>query len=451
MSAPSAINNSQQLIVGGTPSGTLTAGNLNSAAFKASTNVGEIGIFDKHGVRLTETTAATATEFVIAVSRGADLPPIQSDVIVKSSLANVSRKVYSAAVEQSVAVGYNGTSGAIEDIASYAGELYSDRIIFSMFMSGTDDERIKRGDYKSLLTAGQADIALGVVGSLVKNFEREVSNSAGQKPIVFKAVVNTPLANDFAFDNTGDATVVSGSKRISFAGAPTYNTGTSLAVGDFLRIGSATGTNAAVALLSDVYKVTAAISATEFELDRVVSSVVVSGTYVDTAGNITVIPAAVGAAADWGYVKTGTALDYRLGKSKYKKVRWEGQLNESFGSTPVTVLSSPSEGVGTATKVAELENFLNGFSGEQYRMGQPYLFDSVDNVLASSAVAGGGYDIISFNHANTLQGFTNTVSKKQLIIATPADAPNYMTAAGVTQVTDVLEVLAGLTAGDLAV
>jgi hypothetical protein len=440
-----------QMIVGGTPStNTITTGSINSAVFRASTNVGEIAIFDENGVRLTEALAATASKFVIAVSRGADLPPLQTDVIVKSTVSNVKRLVYQPATEQSVAVGYNGTSGAINDIASYAGELYTDRIIFSMFMSGTDDERIKRGDFQSLLTSTQADVALGIVGSLIRNFNREVSNSAGDKPVVFKAVVNTPLANDFAFDNTGDATVTSGSKLISFAGAPTYNTGTSLAVGDFLRIGSATGTNAAVALLSDVYKVVAAQSATVFELDRVVSSVVVSGTYVDTAGNITVIPAAVGVAADWGYVKTGTVLDYRLGKSKYKKVRFESQLNDSFGSTPTTVLASPYEGSGAINKIRELENFLNGYQGEQYQMGQPFLFDSTDNVLASTAVAGGGYDIISFDHEHVLSGFTHTVSKKQVIIALPATTPEYaLTGTSADDLTDVLEVLAGLGASDL--
>lgn len=447
MSAPSAINNAMQLIVGNTPStNTITTGALNSAAFKASTNVGEIAIFDKHGVRLNATNAVGVTEFVVAVSRGASLPPIQSDVI-KVSGGSVAKKAFAAATEQSVAVGYNGTSGSISDIATYAGQLYSDRIIFSMFMSGSDDERIKRGDYQSNLNSTQADIALGVVGSLVRNFDREVSNSAGDKPVKFKAVVNTPLANDFAFDNTGDATVTRGTKLISFAGAPTYNTGTALAVGDFLRIGSATDTNAAVALLSGTYKVVAAISSTVFEVDRPVAAV--SGTYIDTAGNITVIPAATGVAADWGYIKTCTVLDYRVGKSKYKKVRFQSQLSEAFGSTPVTVLANANEGVGTITKIQELENFLNGYSGEQYRMGEPYLFNSTDNVLSSAAVAGGGYDILSLSHQFVLTGFTQTVSKKELLFAVPVTTPNYAVTGSANGITHVLEVLFGLTANSL--
>jgi len=436
MSAPSAINNSQFLIVGGTA--TKTTDNINGANFKAST--GEVGLFDKHGVRLTEASAATATEFIVAVSRGASLPPIQSDVIVKSSLANVGVKVYSAAVEQSVAVGYNGTSGAIEDIASYAGELYTDRIIFSMFMSGTDDERIKRGDYQSLLTAGQADVALGIVGSLVKNFDREVSNSSGDKPIVFKAICNNAGA---ANTGAGTITVSKGSKQVLFG----TDVDAVAVVGDYIRFDESQGGSPAVT--DGVYKIVAIDATNEtLTLDRPYSA---ASAAAIAEGNAVIITAALGAAADWGYVKTGTVLDYRLGKSKYKKVRWEGQLSKSFGSTPVTVLSSPSEGNGTVTKMAELENFLNGYYGEQYRMGQPLLFDSVDNVLVSSAVAGGGYDIISFNHAHTLTGFTNTVSKKQLFIATPATTPNYCLAATANDITDVLEVLAfGAAGGELA-
>jgi hypothetical protein len=100
--------------------------------------------------------------------------------------------------------------------------------------------------------------------------------------------------------------------------------------------------------------------------------------------------------------------------------------------------------------MAELENFLNGYYGEQYRMGQPLLFDSVDNVLVSSAVTGGGYDLITFNHEHVLSGFTHTVSKKQLLIAVPATAPNYAVTGATADITDILEcAVSGAPTGDL--
>lgn len=437
MSAPSAINNAMQLIIGG--SANITTTSLNSATFRA--NTGEVGIFDKHGARLLVAGAAANEGFVIAVSRGANLPPIQTDVMYKLG-SSASARLFLAATEQSVAVGYNGTSGSIADIVTYAGQLYSDRIIFSMFMSGSDDERIKRGDYQSNLNSTQADVALGIVGSLVRNFDREVSNAAGQKPVVFSAICNVAATGN---EVDGDVTLTRGSKVIAIAAAATYNTGTPFVIGDFIRLqGVAAG---AVALTSPIYKIVG-INGLNLTLDRPVdfASVVldVSQAGVQAQG----ITAAAGAAADWGYVKTCTVLDYRVGKSKYKKVRFQSQLSEAFGSTPVTVLANANEGIGTITKIQELENFLNGYSGEQYRMGEPYLFNSTDNVLADPAVAGGGYDILSVSHQHVLTGFTQTVSKKELLIAVPSTSPTYVT--GTDNITDVLEALVGTASGALA-
>lgn len=445
MSAPSAINRQRQIIVGGTPStNTITTAGLKDAAFQASTNVGEIGIFTKEGTRVTEATAATIDEFVVAVSRGADLSPVKSNVIKKSTLTNVLRKVYAAATEQETYIGYNGTSGAIQDVATYAGDLYSVKVILQQFLSGSDDERIKNSVYKSLSTDGQAEVALGIVASLEKNMSREVKNSSGNAPVISKAICNVALASDFAFDNTGDATVVKGSERISFAGAPTYNTGTSLAVGDYLRIGSATDTNAAVALKSNVYKVVNAVSSTVFDLDRPVTAV--SGTYVDTGGNITVIPSATGQAANWGILLIGQPLPWSLKKKRYSKLRMDVQPNSSFGSTTMGNTTSASEGTGTYEQVAELEQFLCGYLGEEYEMGEPLLFDGATDLrLASSSVAGGGYDLITLEFSNTHTNFQNNVAKNELVIAVPATVPDYADSANASDdLTDVLEVLAGL-------
>ncbi len=445
MSAPSAINNQREIIVGNTPStNTITTGDLGSAAFQAATNAGEIGIFTPEGVRMTEATAATEDRFVIAVSRGTDAP-IVSDVIVKSTMANTVRKVYAAATEQSLAIGYNGTSGSILDTATYAGELYTLKMIIHQFLSGTDDERIKRGDYKSLSTDGQAEVALGVVGSLNKNMAREVKNSSGNPPVVAKAICNE--AASATNDLTNNATVTQFSDTFAVATALTYNgTSGTLVVGDYIRFSAAL--NGTLALTDSVYKVTS-ISGLNVTVDRPI--IEPSGTWTDAGDGTQVIPAADGQAADWGIVVTGQELPWNASKKKYAKVRMDVQPNDSFGSTVVSTLSNASEGTGTYEQVAELENFLQGYNGEQYEMGEPNLFDSSGLRLATSAVTGGGYDLISFSHTDTKTNLQSTVAKKEIILATPATAPDYMVSTGTTQVTDVLEVLAGLTAGSLAV
>jgi hypothetical protein len=445
MSAPSAINNMRDILVGATPStNTITTGALNSAAFKASTNVGEIACFSKEGVRLTEATAATATEFVIAVSRGAALPPLVSDVIVKSSIKGANRKVYAAATEQSVAIGYNGTSGSILDTAVYAGDVYTVKMILQQFLSGSDDERIKRGDYKSLSTDGQAEVALGVAGSLNLNMVREVKNSVGNPPVIVKAICNEATAAAYDFDET--ITVTKGSKQILLANDIDYNSGTDVVVGDYIRLGATATT--AVALSSPVYKIVA-ISGLVLTLDQPVQSA--SGSYVTGSSYSQVVTNAQGQAANWGIVLTGQPLPWSVSKKKYAKVRLDIQPNASFGSTVMSTIASAYEGTGTYQQVAELENFLQGFKGEQYE-DQPYLFDDATNLrLASSSVTGGGYDLLTFSHSSTVSNFTVDVANKEIVLAVPATAPNFAVTGAADDVTDVLEVLCfGAAGGEFA-
>jgi hypothetical protein len=452
MSAPSAINNMRDILVGATPStNTITTGDLNSAAFKASTNVGEIACFSKEGTRLTEATAATATEFVIAVSRGSALPPLVSDVIVKSSIKGAIRKVYAAATEQSVAIGYNGTSGSILDTAVYAGDVYTVKMILQQFLSGSDDERIKRGDYKSLTTDGQSEVALGVVKSLNLNMAREVKNSAGNPPVIATALCNDagvanaiPAGADYThFKVTNGSKFVVGTDSAGVQMLGSDETNANILVSTYFRAGTATSTA--------VYKVVAVTAGTGTTPAGTPFSFELSHAYTGADAIIAVasteyITSALGAAADWGVVLTGQPLPWSISKKKYAKVRLAVQPNSSFGSTVMSTISSASEGTGTYEQVAELENFLQGFKGEQYEMGQPYLFDDATNLrLASSAVTGGGYDLITFSHSSTVSNFTTDVANKEVVIAVPATVPNYAdTANALDDLSDVLEVLAGL-------
>jgi hypothetical protein len=130
MSAPSAISNARQIIIGKTPVA-LGATDLTSAAFKAAE--GEIGVFTKEGVRVNtaNTNIAASMEFVIAVSRGAGKAPLVSDLIDGSKVTVANAVQNAVATEQSLAIGYNGTSGLIADVATYAGELYKVTVLGS--------------------------------------------------------------------------------------------------------------------------------------------------------------------------------------------------------------------------------------------------------------------------------------------------------------------------------
>lgn len=425
MSAPSAISNARQIIVGGTPStNTLQTGGLKSAAFQASTNVGEVGIFTPEGVRLLEATSSEGIDFVVAVSRGADKPPLVSDVIKGSSITVANAVTYSAATEQSLAIGYNGTSGLIADVATYAGELYKVTILVHQFLSGTDSEKLKAGYYQSQLTDGQAEIALGIAASVNKNFDREVSNSDGDKPVVAEVRCNNAGAPYSA--STGILTVVKGSTQVS---AATAIDGDGQAVGDFWRAGLTTS--------DDVYKIVALDTTNEvMTLDRPYTGD--SGTFAATASEG--ITAALGAAANWGVVLDGKSLPFSRSKKRYAKCRFDVSLSESFGSTAAANIANASEGEGTYEAVAQLENFLARFMSESYEMGSPFIFDIDEDLLADSAVAGGGYDVITLKFSDSrVVSFQNEVSPKELIIVVPNTTPDYADSGTTNSLTNCLD------------
>jgi len=412
MSAPSAINNARQIIIGKAPVA-LGATDLTSAAFRAAT--GEIGIFSKEGTRIVAGTATAGREYVIAVSRGANKAPLVSDLIDGSKVTFAKSTLGEAATEQSTAIGYNGTSGLIADVATYAGELYKVTILVHQFLSGTDSEKLKAGYHQSQLTDGQAEIALGLASSINKNFAREVSNSSGDKPVVAKALCNNAGA---ANTGAGTITVSKGSTQVLFG----TNVDAVATVGDYIRFDESAG--GATATTDGVYKVVAIDAANEImTLDRPYSTTSLSAA---AEANAVIITAALGAAANWGVVLDGTALPFNRDKKRYAKCRFDVSLSESFGSTVATNTANAYEGIGTYESVAELENFLARFMSESYEMGQPFV-DNIDaDLLADTAVLGGRYSLVTIKWSqDEVVSFQNEVSPKELIIATPLTTPAY--------------------------
>ena len=407
MSAPSAINNARQIIIGATAA--LGVGtDLQSAAFRAA--AGEIGIFSKEGTRLVAGTATVGREYVIAVSRGAATPPLVSDLIDGSSVTVANAVLGTAATEQNTAIGYNGTTGLIADVATYAGELYKVSILVHQFLSGTDSEHMKAGYYQSQLTDGQAEIALGIRSSVNKNFSREVSNPAGDKPIVARALCSN--AGIVTAASTGTLTTTRGSALVGASGA---GIATQLPVGAYVRFGAAQ--------FDAVYKVVAVDQANN---TLTVDSEVLEASATLTAGNAETISAALGAAADWGVALLGQPLPFNRSKKRYAKCRFDVSLSESFGSTAAVNMTSASEGEGTFEAISQLENFVSRFMSESYEMGQPFI-DNIDgDLLATAAVLGGRYSVITIKWSQTeVVSFQNEISPKELIIATPLTTPAY--------------------------
>jgi hypothetical protein len=435
MSAPSAINNARQIIIGA--SAGITTTTLKNATFIA--NTGEVGIFTPEGLRILETGSSPAAgvsvaatsemDFVLAISRGASKAPIVSDVIKGSSITVANKGVYAAAVEESLAVGYNGTSGLIADVATYAGELYKVSILVHQFMSGTDSEHLKAGYYQSQLTDGQAEIALGIAASVNKNFSREVSNSDGDKPVVAEVVCNNAGAEALSASDTIVGSKGSTQLNITEVGGVLPYL---FVVGDYIRLGTATSANVYKILATTVTVADGGILTLDRELTE---------DFSPTAGTGTTeyITAALGAAADWGVLLKGKSLPFDRDKKRYAKCRFDVVLDSAFGSTAVSTLASASEGLGTYEAISQLENFLARMMSESYEMGQPFINNITSDLLADSAVAGGGYDLITLKFSDSrVVSFQNEVSPKELVLAIPFTTPAYA-GSGTDDITDVLE------------
>ena len=428
MSAPSAINNARQIIIGKTPVA-LGATDLKSAAFAAAT--GEVGVFTKEGVRVNTANSniSAGMEFVIAVSRGAGKSPLVSDLIDGSKVTVANAVTNAAATEQVTAVGYNGTSGLIADVATYAGELYKVTVLVHQFLSGTDSEKLKAGYYQSQLTDGQAEIALGIAGSLIKNFSREVSNSNGDKPVKAKAVCN---AAGTLVIGAATATISKGSTQLS-----TNAVITGAVVGDYIRLSETAG---GIGLASPVFKILS-IAGSVYTLDREYQGATMSGLAV--AANVFLITAAAGAAGNWGVVLTGTPLPFNRSKKRYAKCRFDVSLSESFGSTAAANTASAFEGSGTPESIAQLENFLARFMSESYEMGEPFINNIDGDLLADLSAAGYGLITLKWSQVEVVS-FQNEISLKELVIAVPAPtAGALVNALYVTTATDGLTALLG--------
>jgi len=369
-------------------------------------NEGEIGVFTPQGVRITGANAAGIEKFIVVTDRGTE-PNLVSDVIETAKIKTAVSKDTVAAVEQKDVIGFNGTSGAIEEIND---NLYMVAMYIQEYLtSNTDGRYIKHFQYKSDLDTTQDEVAIGLVGSAVRNFSREAEDYMD-----FKA-----LCSDAGAATTVEFSVAKGSNTAVFAAAPT------VAIGDFIRFGTA--------LTDNVYEVKKVVG-NNVTLDRCVTD----ATQTFAVGAAQEIAAAAGAAADWGIVAEGKPLSFRIGKEFYKKVRWEYTLTD-FGSTNSQREAVANDGVGVYEQIAELEWFLQGHEGEYFRMGEPAIYDARRDVKKTS------YNQIDLLFSNDeVVGFQPNVSPKHLTIAVPIAGADYATD-GTDGVAAVLSLITGAT------
>lgn len=326
---------------------------------------GEIAIAHPNGVIVTANAyanadLATGDKYIIA-AKGVTSGVLQiSDVITKGSEVIMEYNAYSASTPKIEYIGYDGATAtkAIEAINS---NVYSIRLMLrDNTTSSFQRDLIKEGFYKSDATATAAEVALGLTKSLVKNFSREA------EPIILFERVNSGTS---VATSAGALTFTKGSKYVSWVedgannDAGKYDTdASSVAVGDYIRVGHAT---TATYPVYGVVAVTGAATTTivlELDMEYQGASAVVA------AANAGVIPAA--SLGNFGIKLTGQKKSFVKGVfNSDSYVSWDTILQD-FGTTTLTQSQAQSNGIGTYEWVAEKE-FEFQMKENFYRIAQP--------------------------------------------------------------------------------
>lgn len=353
---------------------------------RASMTVGQIGVFKIGSTTAIDgTTDLTAGDKFQVVYKDVDGYLVESPMISYDNIISKQAVAYAADAEQKTYIGYNGTTGSITVANSSDYYIHLDRKDQSKTWGEYNLYKLVAA-YKSDSTATQTEIADALVANAYKNLLVEKQRS-GRWVTQVGRISSDAVTAGHSLDH--NATVVIGTNTITVATNLQYNTaGGTLAVGDYLRIGTVGG---GTALTSNVYKVTA-INSLVVTLD--VEVLEASGTYATATDDIEVITAAQAAAANWGLMFQSYPVKFVPGLFKNQQVTFNVSLSEAFGSTLETVATAPSKGNGTYEEVAEIEWLLRGNRGEPFRVAS---YPVNKNLNATS---GKTYDTISVHYYN---------------------------------------------------
>lgn len=373
------------------------SGSEGSVATTSTVADGEVVVTDLKNVILDATSLpAGLSAFKLVANAGGVL--LHSDYVSQGTVRSYNLGLQAAEVQQVDYVGFNGTSGSIDEIANniYTVRLYVQGSTIADFMQ----QKIKEGFYKTGSTSpDQSVIAEALQKSLIKNWSREP-----EQEILFE-VVNS-AASESLPDAIGTLNVVEGSKYFTVADIDDATTDAALAVGDLLRIGTA--------VTDPVYRV-ASINATTNTGSFEVEYQGATASYTQDTGYGVVRVANI---ADAGLKLTGVDRAFKAGFFKSAVVRWKTTID--FGDTATATVSEvtgASEGQGTYQQMASLEKELQADESV-------YRVFAESGVVPRAQITGALYDLVVVEHDGVIQsggGTYDVKSPKQLAIALEAN------------------------------
>tara|TARA_Y100000004_G_scaffold166994_1_gene199216 strand:+ start:29 stop:1246 length:1218 start_codon:yes stop_codon:yes gene_type:complete len=247
--------------------------------------------------------------------------------------------------EQEDVFGYNGSSGSIDAVNS---NRYTIRVNFK------DDDNLfsEQSDlhfFEYVSDAGAQQIEIVDYFAQVMSKHQKFSGKRSGKNRASVAVERFSAQSSTILGSSRTLTVTNGSDVVTASGA-SHN----VAVGDYLRIGSATATT------SPIYKVIA-VSTNDFTLDQPYQGATDSGV---AAGELDAVPTDDAC----GLKLTGIAQSWRLGLDPYRQIEFDTTL-DGWGDTTAVATTVAATGDGYGKVIAELEWFSQGSAGAPYRHG----------------------------------------------------------------------------------
>jgi len=265
-----------------------------------------------------------------------------NDIVSKKKVAATSDAA------EVVAVGYNGTSGAIE--VNNLGE-YLLTIGYKSPIKMLGNKRIYRyGQFTADATATQYEIANGIQNSLLKGLAKDSYKMFKVEKINDGAQANAIAAATVSVTNGSNTIVTSDDETLV------------ILTGTLLRFGTSGAGSA------PVYKVTGndggAGAARVYFLDQPYQG----------ATNATFGAATFETVTEGNYGLLITSLDsskpFELGKWAFDPIKFDVGLSTDFGSTPVTINTLPAKGMGTYKEIATIEWELVGNRREAFRIAE---------------------------------------------------------------------------------
>ena len=245
---------------------------------------------------------------------------------------------------QSVAIGYNGTSGAIE--VNNGGE-YLVTLGFKEGIKQFNKRLFKYGQYTADATATQYEIVDGIQTTLLASIRKD--------PYVMFKVEKINSGAQLEAMASATAAVTNGSTVVTLS----EDESLTCPAGSFIRFGtSGAGT-------APVYKVESiSVDGLTIVLDQPYQGATAAAFAHATIETLT--------EGNWGLLIT--AMDsnkpYEVGKWAFNPIRFDVGLSVDFGATPVTVISLPVRGAGTYKDIAEKEWELIGNRREAFRIAE---------------------------------------------------------------------------------